>query len=227
MAGSTALLLVVDDDEPTREALQEILEREGHRVVTASNGAEAIARMRQTPQPELVIMDLMMPVMDGWDLAALLRAEPAFADPPMIIVTAFGERALQRAPVATAYLSKPLKADRVIQEVARALERRMKKRGPSDHPPAAGFRDATTPIRGSAAYPMLQHAAEDTARQLASLATEESVALADELMRIAGEIRQWRPENRPIDDERRRVTDTLIEKTRLAFALLGRPGTEE
>ena len=224
---SSALLLVVDDDEPTREALQEILEREGHRVVTASNGAEAIERMRQTPRPDLVILDLMMPVMDGWDLAALLRAEPAFSDAPMIIVTAFGEKALQSAPVAAAYLSKPLRAERVIQEVARALERRAKKRGPSDSPPAAGLRDATTPIRGTAAYPMLQQAAEDTARQLASLATEEAGALALELERIAAEIRQWRPENRPVDQERARVTDALIEKTRRAFVLLGRQGTAD
>jgi len=224
--GRGALLLIVDDDGPGREALRELLEVEGYEVATAANGAEGLARMLQAPHPELAIIDLMMPVMDGWVLVSRLRAEPQFARLPVILVTAFGGGALASAPKATALLPKPVRAERLLEEVRRALDGPVS-RSTGARAPEPSTPPPSTPIRLSGPYPLLQQAAEETARDLHALATSDASALAAELLGIAAEIRRWRPDNSPKDEHRARVTDELIFRIRRAFDLLGRSGLGE
>src|SRR5829696_6072533 len=119
--GAAPLLMVVDDDEATRDVLRELLEAEGYRVDTARNGVEALARMQGSPRPDLAIVDLMMPEMDCWTLVSRLRHDPLSARLPIIIVSAFGEPALRRAPAADAHLSKPLTREHLLQAVRGAL----------------------------------------------------------------------------------------------------------
>ncbi len=83
-------MLVADDDESVRTLLAEILAGEGYRVVTASDGAEALEKMRAT-EPDLVILDLMMPHVSGWQVLEEIERHPRWAGTPVVVLTAFGE----------------------------------------------------------------------------------------------------------------------------------------
>jgi CheY-like chemotaxis protein len=102
-------ILVVDDHADTREAIAGLLANEGHFYHEAENGQEAIDWLeRQTNPPCLILLDLRMPVMDGWDFLRAIREVPRWADVAVIVVSATVER---DAPVpvlpAKAFWSKP------------------------------------------------------------------------------------------------------------------------
>jgi two-component system response regulator MprA len=110
-------VLVVDDDRTIRETLSEVLEDEGYRVQVAQDGAEALGLMESTA-PRLIVLDLWMPVMDGWTFAREARAR---GYPGAIIVLTAAQNALRAAdPIeADAILAKPFDLDDLIQHVAR------------------------------------------------------------------------------------------------------------
>lgn len=103
------LVLVVDDDLPTREALALILTAEGYRVRTATDGLAALRELRDGDRPCVIVLDLMMPMMDGWQFRHEQRRDPQLADIPVIVCSAAG-RVRQRAAElqAIAYFDKPL-----------------------------------------------------------------------------------------------------------------------
>jgi len=86
-------VLVVDDDEATREMLRYLVASTGCSVVTAANGREALDYLRRALQPCLILLDLMMPVMDGCALDQELAADARLSSIPVIVITAFPERA--------------------------------------------------------------------------------------------------------------------------------------
>ena len=102
-------VLVVDDDADIRESLRILLEGEGFAVRTAADGAEAVAAMEVEP-PCFVILDLMMPVMDGWEVAGRMHDEERFASIPLCVVTATPEWAPSDSPV----LRKPIDVDALL-----------------------------------------------------------------------------------------------------------------
>ena len=112
------LVLVVDDDPDILEALCDILEGEGYRVARARHGQEALARV-EVEWPDLVLLDLMMPVMDGLTFAQVIRGRVSDRDLPIVVISADGNR--QRAvPVgAVGYLAKPFDIDSLLSEVSR------------------------------------------------------------------------------------------------------------
>src|SRR4051812_42751331 len=73
-------VLVVDDDPTIRDALHMILEAEGYHVETAANGAEALSCLREGQPPCLIVLDLMMPVLNGWQFRNLQRQDPALSE---------------------------------------------------------------------------------------------------------------------------------------------------
>ena len=85
-------IFLVDDDGPLREALAEALLEDGHRVVQCQNGAEALGRLRKGERPDLILLDLMMPVMDGWQFREAQLGDERLADIPVIVITAAGGR---------------------------------------------------------------------------------------------------------------------------------------
>jgi CheY-like chemotaxis protein len=87
---NASVLLVVDDDDDVRLALKLFLEGEGFEVEEATNGAEALARLRQGLRPGLIVLDLMMPVMNGWEFREQQRAAAELKDIPVVIFTAAG-----------------------------------------------------------------------------------------------------------------------------------------
>lgn len=91
--GSGGGILVVEDDEDIREAFKEALELEGYPVRTVSNGMEALELIRSGGAPDLIFLDMMMPVMTGWQFLELRSSDPVLAPIPIVVVSAAGERA--------------------------------------------------------------------------------------------------------------------------------------
>jgi CheY-like chemotaxis protein len=118
---SRSILLVIDDDRAVREALREVLQEEGYLVITATNGKEALDVLDTVARPDMAIVDLMMPVMDGWGFVAELRQRPQFSSIPVVVITAGGDRVLANAPVAAGYLKKPVKVDDLLAVIRRRL----------------------------------------------------------------------------------------------------------
>jgi CheY-like chemotaxis protein len=113
-------ILIVDDDKDLRHALCELLRDEGYRVQGAENGAVALALLRAGgPLPHLLLLDLMMPVMDGWQLRQAQREDPRLAHIPAVVLTA--SRNLRNCPPlqvdALAY--KPLQLEALLDLVQR------------------------------------------------------------------------------------------------------------
>src|SRR5919206_1695644 len=80
-------VLVVEDDFAIRETLRELLEDEGYRVAWAANGKEALARLHERA-PRVILLDLMMPVMDGWEFRVAQQRDPALASIPVVVISA-------------------------------------------------------------------------------------------------------------------------------------------
>ena len=102
-------VLVVDDDEDLRLLCRLHLEKGGVAVMQASNGLEAVERAR-TERPDLILLDLMMPVMDGWECLAVLKSDPDLRDIPVFVITGKTQRTDQDrafASGAEAFISKP------------------------------------------------------------------------------------------------------------------------
>ena len=85
-------ILLVEDDAILRESLTESLRGEGFRVQCAANGLDALKRLEQAPAPSLILLDIMMPYMDGLEFRSLQRASRQAADIPVIVITAVGMR---------------------------------------------------------------------------------------------------------------------------------------
>ena len=102
-------ILVVDDEPDLRFILRRIFERAGHEVADAGHGADALACLRES-RPDLVVTDMMMPVMGGHELIHRLRADPATAQIPILAVTGNGEL----ADAADALLAKPYQPDQIM-----------------------------------------------------------------------------------------------------------------
>jgi CheY-like chemotaxis protein len=110
-------ILLVDDDVRNIFALTSALEHKGAVVVIGRNGHEAIARLNEIDDIDLVLMDVMMPEMDGYEATALIRQDPRWKKLPIIAVTAKAmkddqERCL--AAGANDYLAKPIDLDRLF-----------------------------------------------------------------------------------------------------------------
>jgi signal transduction histidine kinase/CheY-like chemotaxis protein len=117
-------VLIIDDDIPSAFALTSLLERQGMKVVYAENGQEGLERLQQHPNADLVLLDVMMPVMDGYETATAIRALPAFAELPIIVLSADardGDRDAAIAAGACDYIAKPLDVDRLLSMMHRCL----------------------------------------------------------------------------------------------------------
>jgi CheY-like chemotaxis protein len=113
-------VLIVEDDEATREAFALILSQDGYRVETAGNGLAALERLRSAQRPGLILLDLMMPVMDGLQFQEQLARERELSDIPVLICSAAGERVRRRLAVEPAgYLDKPIDPPALLAAVRR------------------------------------------------------------------------------------------------------------
>jgi CheY-like chemotaxis protein len=116
-------ILVVDDNHDIRELVREILEFEGYVVVTASNGKEALERLGGVDLPSLILLDLMMPTMNGWEFRAEQLKDLRLASIPLVVLTGDGN-ASEKARVlrATSYIMKPVHLDSLLAIVQGAVD---------------------------------------------------------------------------------------------------------
>jgi two-component system response regulator CpxR len=111
-------ILVVEDHNDSREMLEEFLTEEGFTVETAVNGLQALERLMRSPRPDLVLLDLMMPVMTGWDLMDRVAEKPSLWGLPVIVVSGAGStRPLPRGIVAS--IPKPLDLPLLMETISR------------------------------------------------------------------------------------------------------------
>ncbi len=108
-------VLVIEDEPDIREFMRQLFELEGHTVSTAKNGLEGLERVNALPRPCLVVLDLMMPVMDGLEFLRRLKQTPA-ADLPVIIVSA---SSTVDPPPEIPFFRKPVTVDRLLEAVTR------------------------------------------------------------------------------------------------------------
>ena len=118
-------VLVVEDDPAITSSLIETLMEEGFEVDAAANGREALDRLRGGPRPAAIILDLMMPVMDGWDFRSAQLRDPVLRDIPVVVVTAAG---FSRDSIRTqfgdvALIPKPVPLDDLLEALGRACHR--------------------------------------------------------------------------------------------------------
>ncbi|WP_017720852.1 putative bifunctional diguanylate cyclase/phosphodiesterase [Kamptonema formosum] len=118
-------ILVIEDEDTIRENILDLLEAENFEGFGADNGLAGVKLARER-QPDLILCDLMMPVIDGYRVLTLLRAEPATASIPFIFLTALGDRAHMRTGMelgADDYLTKPCRPDELLRAIQTRLEK--------------------------------------------------------------------------------------------------------
>ena len=117
------LILVVDDSADNLAVISLYLQHQGYRVVTANNGEDAVAVATQT-LPNVILMDINLPELDGLGATRRIRETEALRETPVIAITAFGTEGFQRAAYdvgVSGYLTKPIDLDRMHQLIARLL----------------------------------------------------------------------------------------------------------
>lgn len=109
-------ILVIDDDEAIREVLKISLEMEGYPVMTAANGSDALKILSSAPDQGLILLDLMMPVMNGWEFIDEFQKIDKYASIPIILISAYSERA-QDFPIVQEIFSKPMNFNILLERV--------------------------------------------------------------------------------------------------------------
>jgi signal transduction histidine kinase/CheY-like chemotaxis protein len=116
-ASADGTVLVIDDDPAAREISSRILSREGYRVLLAESGKRGVQLAAESP-PDVIVLDIMMPDMDGWQVLGKLRSSPKTADIPVLIQSMLNERDLGLLLGANEYLVKPIDRERLAQAVS-------------------------------------------------------------------------------------------------------------
>lgn len=113
-------ILIVDDDENARLLLRGLLAPEGYGIDTAANGQEALDRLHQGPRPDLILLDLAMPVMDGWQFSRALQQDPGLAAIPLVVVSGVNDAQEKVAGLgAVGLLTKPIALEQLLAAVRR------------------------------------------------------------------------------------------------------------
>ena len=117
-------ILIVEDDEMNRDMIARHLKWEGYQVITAANGVQAVA-LAQSGSIDLILMDMGLPIMNGWEATHRLKAAPATRALPIIALTAYalsGDRAKCVNVGCDEYESKPIDFPRLMAKMHRLLE---------------------------------------------------------------------------------------------------------
>jgi CheY-like chemotaxis protein len=123
MTEADKIVLVVDDDDDLRATLCEALESEGYRAAAAADGAQALAYLRAFPRPCVILLDLMMPNMNGWQFRAEQMRDPQLAEICTVVMTANAN--VQGAPIqADHFLWKPVGLNQILEAIEECCDER-------------------------------------------------------------------------------------------------------
>jgi len=116
---SGPLVMLVEDDADIRDTIVEVLEYRGFEMLSAEDGAQALARLRAAPvKPALILLDLTMPVMNGWEFMAAKALEPELAAIPVVVLSAVANIERQgEAPRWAGILSKPVGLQTLLETI--------------------------------------------------------------------------------------------------------------
>jgi two-component system, cell cycle response regulator DivK len=117
-------ILVVEDTEDNRRILRDLLLASGYELLEAADGAAGIA-MAASERPDLILMDIQLPVLDGYEATRRIKADPALASIPIIAVTSYalaGDEAKTRAAGCDGYIAKPFSPRQLLAKVREFLE---------------------------------------------------------------------------------------------------------
>lgn len=117
-------ILIVEDDAPIREVLSEILQLDGYEVLTAGNGEEGLRRLAEGPPPHLILLDLMMPVKDGFTFRSEQRKNPQWREIPVIVLSANSNLETRVASMGEKipFLKKPVDLEVVLETVRNCVD---------------------------------------------------------------------------------------------------------
>jgi len=111
-------VLLIEDDFLLREMVTMVLGGVGYMVATATNGADAFQRLRHYEKPQLILLDLMMPGMDGWHFREEQKKDPQLASIPVVVISALGDLEEMASSLgAAAYLKKPVESAKLLETV--------------------------------------------------------------------------------------------------------------
>jgi len=114
---SLPTVFIIEDDVDTRDMLAKFLELEGYNVELAANGRQALDLLASGANANVIVLDLMMPVMDGWEFRRRQVEDGRLRNIPTIVVSAAGRERLAQIS-ADAYLSKPVDMDELLERVS-------------------------------------------------------------------------------------------------------------
>jgi CheY-like chemotaxis protein len=115
---SVKRILVIDDNFCTREAMSMLLAGQGYQVAAAANGADALEWLRTFDRPDLILLDLRMPIMDGQTFCEKLRQQPGLEGIPLVVLSATADCAEKASDLGAArYLHKPVDTIQLLQTV--------------------------------------------------------------------------------------------------------------
>lgn len=117
---SVASILLVDDDFGILDALSDVLTDEGYDIITARNGREALERIAVT-RPDVILLDFMMPIMDGGQTLQALQADPSLRSIPVIMMSAVSKASLPLDCQPTAFIAKPFEIKSLLEQLERIL----------------------------------------------------------------------------------------------------------
>lgn len=114
-------ILIIEDDDSIREMIQYALESEGYKVLGAADGQAGLKILKMSEKPCLILLDLMLPIMNGWEFLEELRREPetALATIPVVITSAAGDRAATAAQKVEGYIKKPINLQHLLHAVTK------------------------------------------------------------------------------------------------------------
>ncbi len=123
MAAIAKSILIIEDDPSFSRAINHIVEKEGYDVSTASNGMTGLRMVRENP-PDLLILDVMLPGLDGFEICSQLRSDPPTAELPIIMLSAKGQETDRETGLkvgASEYLTKPVNRELLLETISRLL----------------------------------------------------------------------------------------------------------
>lgn len=114
-SSNSKTILIIEDDADIRDSLLQALELEGYQVLGAENGREGLKVLEDGARPNLILLDLMMPIMSGWQFYEAIQGKPEFKSIPIVVISAVGSKADEMP--AQAVLRKPVDLESLIKVV--------------------------------------------------------------------------------------------------------------
>ena len=120
MARSKPLVVIAENDESYRQTVLEFLQAEGYQAIGASNGAEALQKIRSGQRPDLILLDLEMPILSGWEFLAVREGDPMLLMIPVIVLSGRDNPGLEVGP--NAFLAKPVEPEKLKRLIEQVLD---------------------------------------------------------------------------------------------------------